>query len=133
MFKRRPEYFAVAALGGIIAVAASVRSGVTHIVNGLRLRYKESDRIVSTVTELKKLGADIKELPDGMVVVGKEKLGMGTPIVCDSWNDHRIAMAVAIAALQCSDPVTLNGAEAVSKSYPHFWETYRSLGGMVKE
>ena len=85
------------------------------------------------MTELKKLGADIKELPDGIEVVGKEKLGMGTPIVCDSWNDHRIAMAVAIAALQCSDPVTLNGAEAVSKSYPHFWETYRCLGGMVKE
>ncbi len=120
-------------LAPIIAVAASVRSGVTHIVNGLRLRYKESDRIVSTVTELKKLGADIKELPDGMEIVGKEKLGIGDVVTCDSWNDHRIAMAVAIAALQCSDPVTLNGAEAVSKSYPHFWETYRSLGGMVKE
>ncbi len=118
----------------ILAVAASVRDGKTSIVNGLRLRYKESDRIVSTVTELKKLGADITERPDGMEIVGRTFLGGGV-ICCNSWNDHRIAMAIAIAAVKCvpDTVILLDQAEAVKKSYPHFWDTYRRLGGDCEE
>lgn len=120
-------------LAPILAAAAAVRNGTTRIENGLRLRYKESDRILSTVTELKKLGADIHETEDGMVIVGKPMLGAGEDIVCDAWNDHRIAMMVAIAALRCENTVYLDGAESVKKSYPHFWDTYRSIGGRAKE
>ncbi len=117
-------------LAPILATAAAVRQGKTHIVGGIRLRYKESDRILSTVTELAKLGADISERADGMEIVGKPILGGGI-ICCDSWNDHRIAMAVAIAATACMPGtiVYLTKAQAVEKSYPDFWEIYRMLGG----
>lgn len=120
-------------LAPILAVAASVRRGKTAIVGGLRLRYKESDRITSTVTELQKLGAMITELPDGMEIVGQKSLGSGSTIFCDSWNDHRIAMAVAVAATKCvpGTTVVLNGAQAVAKSYPDFWDIYETLGGDI--
>ncbi len=119
-------------LAPILAVAASVREGKTWIIGGERLRYKESDRIETTVAELKSLGADITELADGMLICGKKSLGEGV-ICCDSHNDHRIAMAVAIAATMCGQGATvcLADAGAVKKSYPHFWKSYQALGGKV--
>lgn len=122
-------------LAPILAVAASVRNGKTSIVGGIRLRYKESDRITSTVTELKKLGAQITELSDGMEIVGSKQFGSVGTIFCDSWNDHRIAMALAIAATRClpGTTVVINGAQAVAKSYPDFWDTYASLGGVIMQ
>ena len=51
----------------------------------------------------------------------------------DAWNDHRIAMSMAVAALVCKDPVTLTGGESVSKSYPEFWNDYAAVGGKAEK
>jgi len=74
------------------------------------------------------LGAEVTELPDGLIVRGKASLKGGE---ADSFGDHRIAMAMAIAALNCEGEVTLHGAEAVQKSYPDFWKDYQRLGGQI--
>lgn len=110
----------------IISVIASVSSGRTEIINAERLRIKESDRLHAIYDCLSQLGADITELPDGLVINGIERLKGG---VVPSYNDHRIAMSMAIAALCCEGPVTIKGAEAVKKSYPLFFDDFRKLGG----
>jgi len=112
----------------ILAVLASLSQGRTRIVNAARLRLKESDRLAAMATELGKIGADIREEGDGLVIHGRELLLGGQ---ADSWNDHRIAMALAIAAQCCREPLTLSGSESVSKSYPNFWADYQALGGEI--
>ena len=92
-----------------------------------RLRMKESDRLASVTAALSALGADVKEGPDFLEIRGKDALAGGVKV--DSFNDHRIAMMAAIAAARCINPVTINGAECVAKSYPNFWEEYKRLGG----
>ena len=113
-----------------LAVMAAVRRGNTKIVNAARLRIKESDRLTAVSTVLRAMGADITELPDGLVIVGQETLKGGVTV--DSFNDHRIAMMAAIAATRCSVPVTIQGAECVRKSYPGFWDDYKALGGRLE-
>lgn len=114
----------------ILAVLASLSVGRTDIINAHRLRLKESDRLKAITTELNKLGADVSELNDSLIINGKESLD-GGEVVC--YNDHRIAMALAIAAIKCKNPVVINGSEAVTKSYPGFWEDYRKIGGNIVE
>jgi len=114
----------------IISVMAALSKGTTIISNAARLRIKESDRIKSTVSELAKLGATIRELEDGIEIEGKDELEGGA---VESWNDHRIAMAMAIASIRCKNPVVINGAESVKKSYPGFWNDFRKLGGDINE
>ena len=111
-----------------LAVMASVRSGVTRFINAARLRMKESDRLSATAALLNSLGGRANEGPDFLTVQGGTLTG-GT---VDCANDHRIAMAAAIAATACTGPVTLRGAECVQKSYPDFWEVYQSLGGEIR-
>lgn len=101
----------------VISVVASVAMGKTRIYNASRLRLKESDRIQSVCQMLTALGADITETDDGMIIRGKSKLTGGTVSSC---NDHRIAMSAAVASLVCKNPVTVEGIEAVNKSYPAF-------------
>jgi 3-phosphoshikimate 1-carboxyvinyltransferase len=113
----------------VVAVAAAVAKGVTHIRNAGRLRLKESDRLHTISAMLTALGGQVRELPDGMTITGVPRLRGG---VVDSTNDHRIAMAAAIAACVCDGPVTIKGAEAVDKSYPDFWKDYESLGGVLR-
>lgn len=114
----------------ILAVLGSLSSGTTKIINASRLRIKESDRLKAVATELSKLGADIKELEDGLVINGKETLKGGT---VDSWNDHRIAMALAIASIKCTEPVIIQNSDVVKKSYPTFWNDFKKLGGNINE
>ena len=115
----------------VLSVAAALAEGTTHIVNAGRLRIKECDRLAAMHTELVKLGADITEEPEGLIIKGKpEGLTGGTAV--DAWNDHRIAMSMAVAALACNEPVTLTGGESVSKSYPEFWNDYASVGGKAE-
>ena len=111
-----------------LAVMAAVRSGTTRFTNAARLRMKESDRLSTITAALAALGAKVHEEPDRLIIVGKPSLPGGT---VDSANDHRIAMMAAIAATGCTGPVTIRGAECVQKSYPDFWEVYRSLGGDI--
>lgn len=114
----------------ILAVVAAVRPGITTISHAERLRLKESDRLETTVQLIRDLGGDAEERPDGMVIRGKPLLRGGQ---VDGCNDHRIVMAAAIAATNCTEPVTILGAEAVNKSYPGFFRDYKGLGGRINE
>lgn len=114
----------------IVATLAAVSQGETRIVNAARVRIKESDRLKAICTELNKLGANILEEPEGLVIQGVERLKGG---VVEGWNDHRIVMSLAVAAMKCDGTVTIEGSEAVRKSYPHFFEDYKALGGIVRE
>ena len=111
-----------------LAAMAALRAGeTTAIVNAGRLRIKESDRLATVTEVLNALGAQVEEHEDHLVIHGQEKLAGGVTVF--GHNDHRIAMMAAIAAIRCQGPVTITGAECVKKSYPDFWEDYRSLGG----
>lgn len=114
-------------LGPIVALLGALSKGTTTIQNVSRLRIKESDRVKTTVETLNKLGGNLKATDNEIIIHGKKSLQGG--IELDSYNDHRIAMMISIAALVCKDPIILNGANAVNKSYPNFFEDYRSLGG----
>ena len=116
-------------LGPIIALLGSLSEGKTRITNASRLRIKESDRIESTVRTLKALGANISSTKDEIIIKGKTALKGGVTV--DSFNDHRIAMMVSIAASLSKEKVILTNANAVSKSYPNFFEDYISVGGQL--
>jgi len=115
-------------LGPALTVLAALSSGVTEFINAARLRIKECDRITCMKDELAKLGAKIEENPDGMIITGVDKLTGG---VIDSHNDHRVAMAIAMASLKSTGDIKIINAECVSKSYPNFWEVFESIGGNV--
>ena len=108
----------------ILAVCAAAKNGCTF-TDIRRLRLKESDRVASVMAMIENLGGKAEADENALTVCGTGLKG-GT---VDSVNDHRIAMATAIAATICQEQVTLLGAEAVNKSYPHFWEEYVRLGG----
>ena len=113
-----------------LAVMAALRERCsTHIGGAARLRIKECDRINAVVEMLRKFGLAVEEFADGISLVGKGQLR--GDVVIDSHNDHRIAMAAAIAATRATGPVTITNAECVAKSYPDFWEVYESLGGQI--
>ncbi len=104
-------------------VACSNRGAIFQNIQ--RLRLKESDRVSSTVSMIKNLGGKAEATDDTLTVHGTGLVG-GTVDTC---NDHRIAMAAAIASTFCKEDVTILGAECVSKSYPTFWEEFTRLGG----
>ncbi len=108
----------------IVSVLASVSEGTTVIENCARLRLKESDRLVTIRDTLTALGADVQIAGDSLVIKGAEKLAGGTVSSC---NDHRIAMAAAIAATVSAGDVTILQSEAVAKSYPMFFEDMNRL------
>ena len=113
----------------VIAAIAATADGETVIFNAERLRIKESDRIMTTVSMLRSLGADITETDDGMIINGRDSLSGGeTP----SFNDHRIAMAATVASLKCQGDVIIRQAEAVNKSYPAFFDDFNKLGGKAR-
>ena len=103
----------------VLAVAAAFAEGETEIRDASELRVKESDRIAATVSQLAALGVSISEHEDGMTVEGGRGVHGGD---VQSFGDHRLAMALAAAALAGSGDVRIAGAEAVSVSYPAFWQ-----------
>jgi len=103
----------------IIALAACFAKGQTIIRDAGDARNKESDRISITVSELSKFGAIIQELEDGIIINGVGSLN-GT--ICESFNDHRIAMTEAIAAILSKGKTTIRNSDCVAISYPLFWE-----------
>ncbi|MPW26215.1 3-phosphoshikimate 1-carboxyvinyltransferase [Alkalibaculum sp. M08DMB] len=114
----------------ILSVIGATSGGITEIVNAKRLRIKESDRLQAITQVLTTLGADIVEYTDGLIIRGKEKLIGGE---VDSHNDHRIAMAVAIASIKCEEKVIITNSQSIEKSYPNFWEDFVGLGGKLDE
>ncbi|MCF0150203.1 MAG: 3-phosphoshikimate 1-carboxyvinyltransferase [Firmicutes bacterium] len=108
----------------VLCVAAALAEGTTRVVNAGRLRLKESDRIASTVSFLSALGARIREEGDSIVIEGVKILAGGET---DSFGDHRIAMAAAVAAAGAAAPVTIRGAQCIRKSYPRFYSDLAQL------
>ena len=117
-------------LGPVIAVLGCYADGETRITGARRLRYKESDRLSVITSELRVLGAEIGEIDSGLLLSGPASLHGGT---VDSHGDHRIAMALSIAALNASGPVLIRNAECVNKSYPTYFDDIRALGVDVIE
>lgn len=107
----------------ICALAAAAK-GDTRIVNAARLRLKESDRLKSTANMLTSLGVGVTELADGLIVHGTGRIAGGT---VKSFNDHRIAMAAAVAACAAEGSVSIEDSECVSKSYPAFFTALDTL------
>lgn len=135
----------------VLSVVAACATGDTHVINAGRLRLKESDRLATTRAMLEALGVGVEELSDGLVIHGRggagvaadsagaAREGSATPAAClrggtvvSSHNDHRLAMAAAVAAVRADGPVTITDAQAVGKSYPGFFDDYRLLGGRVE-
>lgn len=107
----------------VVAVVASAAEGTTRIYNAQRLRLKESDRLETVTQMLTALGGKVEQTEDGLLITGTPLTG-GT---VDSVNDHRIAMAAAVASILCKAEVTVLDAQAVNKSYPQFWEDFERL------
>ena len=108
-----------------LSVVCSVADGTTVIKGIERLRIKECARVLATVDVLTKLGADIKEEQNAIVIKGKPMLKGGT---VSSYNDHRIAMSASVAALMCEEAVTIENPMSINKSYPKFYDDLHSTG-----
>ncbi len=108
----------------LVALAGALAEGETVIADAAELRVKESDRIAETARMLSALGAELEERPDGLVVRGGAHLS-GAQV--DARGDHRLAMLAAVAGLLAVGETLVEGAEAVSVSYPAFWEELEGL------
>ena len=108
----------------IIAVAASLSKGRTIIKGAEELKYKESNRLLAMSRELKKMGANVTDLDDGMIIEGKNSLNSA---YLNSYNDHRIAMALSIAALRGKGESKIVDHESINISFPSFYNTLFKL------
>lgn len=110
----------------ILCVAAAVAKGVTVIQGAEELRYKESDRISVVASQFSKLGVNIEERPDGLVIYGNRNLRINGGVV-DSFGDHRIAMSLAILSLLTENKVTIMNSECINTSFPGFKYTLKKI------
>jgi 3-phosphoshikimate 1-carboxyvinyltransferase len=108
----------------LLALAGCFARGKTVIRDAAELRVKESDRIATITRELTRLGAEIEELPDGMVVYGGKALS-GAEV--SSHLDHRLAMSLAVAGLMAKGETVINQAQVADISYPSFWSAFGSI------
>ncbi len=112
----------------IFAIAAAYASGATTVSEAAELRLKESDRIAVLCEELRKLGVQAVEHPDGFTIQG------GAPVqggVIAPHGDHRLAMSLAVAGLASQAPVCIQDAQIIEESYPEFTQTLQALGGRL--
>lgn len=112
----------------VLAAVMATVEGESRIVNAGRLRIKESDRLAAITAELRRMGAEIDEGADFLVIHGGKPLHGAN---CFSHNDHRIAMALATISPHVNGIMTIDGAESVNKSMPDFWERFKALGGQI--
>jgi 3-phosphoshikimate 1-carboxyvinyltransferase len=112
-----------------LAIVAAFAKGKTEITNIGHLRYKETDRINNTATELRKMGIKVDVTESMMSIDGGKPKGA----VIETYNDHRMAMSFATAALFAEGDTIINGAEAVTKSYPAFFTDLAQIGARVQE
>lgn len=109
-----------------LAVAAALAEGKTVISGAGRLRIKECDRLAAMTDGLSRLGADITETEDGLVINGTERLHGG---FVEGFNDHRIVMSLSVAGCRCDGDIIISDMESINKSYPSFFEDFARLGG----
>ena len=112
-----------------MAAVSCYAKGKTILANVPHARIKETDRLSAMTTELKKLGADITELKDGLMIEGDQPL-KGTTL--DGYNDHRIIMALTIAGMGASGETIIENAGAVSVTYPSFIKDFQKIGAKIK-
>ncbi len=112
----------------LAVLGAATRDGLT-VKDASELRIKETDRIQTVVENLRRLGVDAEEFPDGLTVPGRQKFRAAE---FDSIGDHRIAMAFAVAALRADGESTIRGADAASVSFPEFWDTLGGVCGSLR-
>lgn len=110
----------------VLAVAAAFAEGKTIIRDAQELKVKESNRIAAMVSELSKAGADVEETEDGMIIQGDKPLHGAS---FETYNDHRIAMSMAVCALGCEGTSEILNPDVVAISYPDFFDTLSKLGG----
>jgi 3-phosphoshikimate 1-carboxyvinyltransferase len=112
-----------------VAVVAAYAKGKTEMTNIGRLRFKETDRLGDTAAELDKMEIKVEVTDNAMVVYGGKPRGAEL----EAHNDHRMAMSLSIATLFAGGDSIINGAEAVTKSYPRFFNDLADLGAKIKE
>lgn len=117
-------------LGPILTVLAMYSPGNTNIFHAGRLRIKESDRIEAMEQELHKFGVDIHSTEDEIFITGGSAYTCNTEL--SAHNDHRIVMALSVAAACANKPCTIDGAQAINKSYPTFFDDLKAIGGKVE-
>ncbi len=110
----------------VLAAVAPYTDGGLEVRDAKELRVKESDRIAAVAANLRKMGAEVEERPDGMKIPGGQHLH-GAKL--DSFGDHRIAMAFAVAALRAEGETAIQGADAAGVSYPSFFEELETVAG----
>lgn len=115
-------------LAPVLAAVASYAEGETLFFNAQRLRLKESDRINTVCDMLKAIGCNATSGDDYIKINGKNYISGG---IADSHNDHRISMALAVCATVSKNNIIITNAEAVTKTYPDFFNDYTKLGGIV--
>ena len=119
----------------ILSLKACISKKEIEIINIARLRIKESDRLKATVEELTKLGFDLIEKEDSILINSRKNFTHDNKefVSLSSHSDHRIAMTIAIASTCYEEEIILDNLDCVKKSYPNFWEVFLSLGGKIYE
>jgi 3-phosphoshikimate 1-carboxyvinyltransferase len=112
----------------ILAVIACFAEGTTEIVNAAIARKKESDRIHAIATELQKMGAHLKETPDGLIVHASPLKGAHLK----SYHDHRLVLSLSVAALGAKGESHIEGIECIAKTYPTFAKDFQSIGANIQ-
>lgn len=110
------------------SVAAALAQGRTIIKGAGRLRIKECDRLAAMCDGLTRLGAAVQETEDGLIIDGINRFNGG---FTEGYNDHRIVMSLACASVRADEPITISDMESINKSYPSFFEDFKSLGGTI--
>ncbi|MDD5727825.1 MAG: 3-phosphoshikimate 1-carboxyvinyltransferase [Victivallales bacterium] len=113
----------------LLAVIAACAQGTSRFYNVAQARIKETDRISCMACELTKMGVKVQELPDGMIIAGSNGRLKGAEL--ESHDDHRIAMALAVAALAADGESVINGMECAGVTYPGFIADFKALGGKI--
>ncbi len=112
-----------------LAVVGCFAEGTTRLLNVPQARFKECDRIKAMATELKKMGADIQELEDGLEI--KQSILKGTQL--HGYNDHRMVMALSIAGMAAEGSTIVDTAESIKITYPSFIDDIKALGAQIEE
>jgi len=116
----------------MLSVLGALATGQTTIRGAQELRVKESDRLAQMATGLRAMGAEVTELPDGLVLAGLKEGQKLHGAEIDSASDHRIALAFSVAALVADSPTTITGAEWADVSFPGFYQLLGQLGARVE-